>query len=500
MRKKRLFYNTATSLVSQIVAVISGLILPGLILRHYGSETNGLIQSITQFLAVISFLDMGVGRVIETSLYEPLTYHDNRKVSEIITSAARFFRRLGCILAVYVVVLSVVYPLVIQQSFDFWFAFYLIIILSVNSFIDYFFIQTDSRLLNADQRQYVLNTVRIISQIGTVVISTIMIRLNCSVHAMKLTLAAVCLWRPVFLRLYVRKHYCINRKIKYEGEPIRDKWYGLAQHIEYIILINTDHVILTLCSTLQNVSVYSVYHMILAGIGKIVDAIKNGFLSLLGELWTRKEEEELRKTFVWFEWITHTLTVFLFGCASVLIIPFILVYTEDVTDADYIQPLFSAILTAAGAVNCFRSPYNMMILASGHYKETQNCYVITAALNLGISILAVWQFGLVGVAAGTLIALGYQMIWMAKYTEKYLVQTKGFFKRILTDIGMTVVGIVLTWWLPLGDVSYLGWIMLALKVALIWTAVVLIANLVCYPDMMRMLMKKLRKTWTLGNG
>ena len=69
-RKKRLYLNTLTSLVFQVTTVICGFILPRLILKHYGSEVNGIISSINQFLVLISFLDLGVGSVVQSSLYK----------------------------------------------------------------------------------------------------------------------------------------------------------------------------------------------------------------------------------------------------------------------------------------------------------------------------------------------------------------------------------------------------------------------------------------------
>ena len=57
MREKRLFYNTISSLVFQVTTIICGFILPRLILNAFGSEVNGLVNSITQFLGVISFLE-----------------------------------------------------------------------------------------------------------------------------------------------------------------------------------------------------------------------------------------------------------------------------------------------------------------------------------------------------------------------------------------------------------------------------------------------------------
>ena len=71
-RKKRLILNTCSSLIFQVITIVCGFILPRLILEAFGSAVNGLVNSITQFLAIISFLELGVGAVIQSSLYKPL--------------------------------------------------------------------------------------------------------------------------------------------------------------------------------------------------------------------------------------------------------------------------------------------------------------------------------------------------------------------------------------------------------------------------------------------
>lgn len=72
MRKKKLILNSVTSLLTQLMTIICGLIIPRLIISAYGSQVNGLVSSITQFLSVISLLDLGVGAVVQTALYRPL--------------------------------------------------------------------------------------------------------------------------------------------------------------------------------------------------------------------------------------------------------------------------------------------------------------------------------------------------------------------------------------------------------------------------------------------
>ena len=65
-------------------------------------------------------------------------------------------------------------------------------------------------------------------------------------------------------------------------------------------------------------------------------------------------------------------------------------------------------------------PYNILILAAGHYKQTQSNYIIAMILNIVVSIATVKMWGLVGVAIGTLIAMAYQTVWMANMIQRTL--------------------------------------------------------------------------------
>ena len=103
MRKRRLVYNTASSLFQQIVTIVCGFILPRLILQAYGSKVNGLVSSVNQFLNAISLLDFGIIAVVQSALYVPLAEQDNHRISRIMVASTRFFRIIAGIFGIYVV-------------------------------------------------------------------------------------------------------------------------------------------------------------------------------------------------------------------------------------------------------------------------------------------------------------------------------------------------------------------------------------------------------------
>ena len=69
--------NIGAAFTKQVITVICGFVLPRYILKGYGSEVNGLLTSITQFLSFISFLELGVGAVVQSNLYAPLAKRDD---------------------------------------------------------------------------------------------------------------------------------------------------------------------------------------------------------------------------------------------------------------------------------------------------------------------------------------------------------------------------------------------------------------------------------------
>ena len=91
MRTKKAFLNMITSLLLQLVTVVSGFILPKVILGAFGSDTNGLIASVSQFIGYITLLEAGVGGVTRAALYKPLLDNDFHRISAILKATESFF-------------------------------------------------------------------------------------------------------------------------------------------------------------------------------------------------------------------------------------------------------------------------------------------------------------------------------------------------------------------------------------------------------------------------
>ena len=427
---------------------------------------------------------MGMTAVVQSALYKPLANKDNEGVSLIISSADRFFKLLAKILIVYSVLLVFIYPQITASSFSFLYIGSLIIVMSISLFAQYYFGITNQLLLCADQKLYIPNLLQIVTLILNTLVCALLIFLNLPVQAVYIATTIIYLSRPIYYYLYVKRNYKLLGVRSIKNEPIKQKWNGLAQHIAAVVLDGTGTIVLTLFSTLSNVAIYGVYYLVVSGLNKLLISSTAGFQSYYGELWAKKEFECLTKSFEKLIWSIHTAVIFVFGCAAVLIVPFVKLYTYSISDVNYEVPTFALLLTSAYACYCLRLPYNILVLACNHYKQTQASYIVATIINIVIAVVAVIKLGLVGVALGTIIAMGYQTLWMANYTSKYLIKwpLKSFYYQLFVDAITVLTAYMLCSILSFEDISIMGWILLAVKTVSLWAVSIISINYIFFKD------------------
>ncbi len=486
-RKRKLILNTISAIANQVVTLVCGLVLPRLIISHYGSTTNGLLSSITHFLAFFSMMEMGVGAVVRASLYKPLAENDSVAISKVLVSSRRFFRKIGLLLCVYTVGLMFYFPLAVNHENGYLSTAILVGAVAFSSLSTYLFGIVYQQLLNADQKSYIQLSIQVFTTILNTAFGIILIKLNASIEMVKLLAAFLFLLRPLLLKLYVDHNYKLDLKIRLVEEPIKQKWNGLAQHIATYILKHADTVVLTLFSTLDNVSIYYVYHLVTNGLQQLIEVLTTGMAALLGNMYVKKEVEQLNSTFNAFELSIHSFVTLLYSVAGVMIIPFVKVYTKGITDADYIVPLFSVLIVTANAAYCLRMPYYIMIQAAGHFKETQSSAIIEAIINVLVSVALVKKYGLIGVAIGTLVAMLYRTVYLALYLRKSILFRKfsHFVKHFVLDIVTVILVIISTRWVSMDEITWISWIKNSIIVGCISLLECFSINFIFYRKTMR---------------
>jgi len=497
MRSKKVVKNIFSSLLLQIISVICGFIVPKLIIESYGSSVNGLISSITQFLTYIILLESGIGPVIRAALYKPIANKNKQEIASILKQSEKFFRTIAYIFIIYLIALCIIYPIFMQNQFDSLFTISLILIISISTFSEYFFGMAYRMFLQADQKTYIVSGIQILTTILNTIMIVILIKMGFSIQIVKLVSTFIFVFRPILQNLYVKKKYDINFNVADKNYKLEQKWDGLAQHVAAVVHGNTDVAILTIFSTMKEVSVYSVYLLVVNGVKNLVQSFTGGIDATFGDMIAKNEMDTLNKSFKIYEAFYFTITTIVFICTILLIVPFIGVYTKGITDVNYVRPLFGALLVIAEFIHSVRLPYSSLTLAAGHFKQTKLGAWIEAIVNIVVSIVLVINYGIIGVAIGTLIAMFIRTVEFILHTSKHILKRSvwiSFFRMLVIIIEVVIVYFVnLAVFNNLTILSYMSWIIYALEIFTITTVVVTAINYFIYNEEVDYMIKKINR-------
>lgn len=437
--------NICVSVLHQILTAVSGLIIARIILQSFGSENNGLMQSVSQILGYTVLLEGGIGGVMRAALYKPLAENDSQRITDIFMSGKRFFRKISLIFILFVFVLGCCIKPAINTDFDWLYVFVMVLILGANTYFGYYAAISHKLLLMADQKLYVIQFVQIISTAINLLICVVAINLGSGVHLVKLLTACTAMLGPIFFCFYVSKRYAIapkSRKNTYKLPQQRD---GVIHHLAYFVHRNTDVVLLSLFSSLESVSVYSVYNTVISVLEQFVGSISSGVAGKIGEHWARDEVDDLNEMIDVYEVCNTALTFAIGVVCLIMILPFVSIYTIGVTDTNYIQPFFAALLIFGSMIHCLMQPYTVTISAAGHYKETKPGAIGEVSINLLLSFILVLRYGLIGVAIGTFVAMAFRLLYSVRYLSKAIVKRPiyKFIRCILPNIALSSLFVVL---------------------------------------------------------
>lgn len=495
--KKKIIYNISASLILEIVTVVCAFILPRMILSGFGSEYNGIVSSVSQFLSIVTLLRGGVGGVTRAALYRPLVENDINKISAIINATERFMRRIAYIFVVFLLIFAAGYPLLVAEEFDWFYTFTLVLILGISTIAQYYFGITYQFLLSADQKSYIYSVMQTVATILNTVFSVMLINAGVEFRLMKLISALVFAAIPLALYWYVHKHYTIIRTIPADDSCIKQRWDAFVHQVAAFIHSNTDLMLLTVFSNLYQVSVYSIYNMVVTGVKKFVTVFTSGMESVIGKMIANDDNEQLNSFVEMYEWIINVISVVAFGCTAVLLVPFVKVYTLNITDAEYIQPALGYWLVAAAFISCIRLPYQNVVESAGHFKETRNGAVVEALINVVTSIVLVGFFGAVGVAAGTTFAMAFRTVQYAAYSSRKILKRScvAILKRAVTT-GVNIILFMVPYFLFELDVTMLrctsgffSWILLALVAFIVIVCISILLNAIVYRSVFRSVLR-----------
>ena len=269
-RSKKATLNTAFGFIEELVSLVTAFVLPRLILTAFGSKYNGLATSISQFLACAVLLRAGIGGATRVALYKPLAENDHGRFCAIVRATDLFMKKIGLVLLGAIILFAAVYPLFVHNEFGWGFTASLFFIIGLGSFAESFFGITYLIVLQADQQLWIFTAFRCLCIILRTVFGAALILGGFSLHAVKLSTTAIYVVYPIVLGMYVRRRYRIDLSVKPDFSAIAQRWDAFWHQVALFVMNNTDVVVLTLFSSMLEVSVYSVYVLVFHGLQKTI--------------------------------------------------------------------------------------------------------------------------------------------------------------------------------------------------------------------------------------
>ena len=407
MRKKNAVFNLLSGLFLHAVSIISGIIIPRLILVHYGSTINGVNNSIGQFLSYVALVEMGIGNATIVKLYDPIVASDYSSVSDIISSTRKKYLQAGTLYSAIVILLAFIYPYIIRNQIDYKLASLLFLILGINGALDFLLIGKYKALLIAAQKYYIYNLFHALAVVFVMIFSLMCIIAGYSIIAVKAILIVIHIVEAAALSLYCHKKYPqINYKKRGNITFEQQKGSTIIQ-LAAVITYNTDMITLTLfagSNSLIEVSVYSTYMLTYSVIVNLLLVITNAVFPGFGEIIANKENDTLKKEFDLYECIYQTILAVIYSVYAFAFLPFIQIYTLGVKDGNYIRIGSMVLFWLAAYTAQVKDSSNILVSSAGRFNETKKYYVYEALINITLSLLLVHQFGISGVLIGTVLS------------------------------------------------------------------------------------------------
>ena len=477
--------------------MVCGLITPRLMLRAFGSTYNGVISSATQLMSMISFLTLGIAGAVRAELYPALAGKDHKKMSEIMKAANIHMHKVGIAVLIYAAILMLAFPYISNSDIPPAESALIIGIVALDTFCLYYFGSNNYQLLVADQKGYIKAFLASGVAILNTIVMAIVIRFGGNIFEAKGASALVYMITPVGIALFVKHHYKLDNNCVPPKDTLKKRKDAAAHSIANIIHDNTDTVVLTAFLDIKYVSVYTIYYAIVGKLKTIISESSAGIEAAIGDMWAKQEMNNLRKTFHSYEYVMCMIVIVVFSCVAVLLVPFIELYTDKVTDIHYSRTDFALLITAAEAVFCIRQPYRMLVHATGFYKETKKAAIIEAGLNLVSSVIFVRIFGLNGVIIGTLLANTYRTLAYALFVSRnVLVQSMQpvLTRWIWTGTSFLLAGIGSRWAISFIHLNgWGGWIIKGVTALLVSMIVAALMSVLFYRSEFTEINGKLKK-------
>ena len=417
-RTKNSLLNISTGLIGQLLTLVVSFAVRTVFIYELGATYLGLNGLFGNILSLLSFTELGFGQAIIYALYKPIAQGDEQMVGSLMALFRKVYRWMFCIVALLGFSITPFLGFFVKTEIEIP-NFHLIYILYViSSAVSYLFAYKKS-LLFASQKTYLSTTISYWFIIGSAIFQVLVLVLWQNFILYLCVQIASVILQDITIARKADKQYPYLSKYKNarlpEGE-ISDIKKNVKALIIYKIgtlsLNSTDNIVISKFVGLLQVGLYSNYWLVCSSAGGFLGTIFSNITASIGHL-NATETDEI-KTRMFFR--INMATFLFYGVSSICLFtsmsPFILLWIGN----EYVlSPSTSFII----ALNQY---IGGMLYSSYNYRQTMGLFVqgktrpiISAVLNIVLSIILANYYGLPGVLWGTAITRLVTNVWYDPY-------------------------------------------------------------------------------------
>ena len=482
-RSRNSLFNAISAVGLTLVNGLLGIVVTRFIIGSFGSDFNGLNSTANQIVNMLLILEGGFTLASNVALFDPLGRGDHDAVNGLLAATRRKFRSIGGLFLLVGLVVAVLYSLVVNSSLPTEFVATVMVMTIVPAAFNLFYATTYRVLLQGQQKEYVINLFTMLTIGLGHAANVAMILCGGPMWMVRFNTMLFSFANSFLIAWYVKKkNPTLNLKVPPRQENIKGTGDVMVQKITGVVYNSAPIVFLSISPSggTALASVYAVYNyvftMVKSLLHGIIDAPRHGF----GQMLTERKREDVWPTFAQYEYIAFLAVYVMLTTCCALILPFIALYTDGITDADYYDIVIAVMMVVIAMTEMLHVPSGHLISMSGNFRVGRNFQLIACGVLLVTMIGGGTIWGVYGMLAGLLCTTA--LLALLEMGWVHLIFFKGKLGALLRLVlPLTVVGVVTAYVemsLPLVIKSYFTFILYGVVFVIINGAMALLTAFV----------------------
>lgn len=409
-RTKKGIKNSSVAMIYYVLSVLLGFVSRKIFIDCLGADILGLNSTAQNLLGFLNLAELGIGSAIAFTLYKPLAVNDRQTVEEIVTVQGWLYRKIANVVVIGACVLMCFFPKIFSNTgLPLWYAYTSFGVFLYSSLLTYY-TNFKQILLSANQEEYKITySYKFVFLVQSFVqILAISFLPNpyiwwIVIHFVFATIAA---WN---LNRTIRKDYPNLRTNLARGKELSNKYPIIitkvkqlfVHRISLFVLNQTSSLIIFAYTTLKMVAVYNNYMLIINNVAMMLTSVFNGVTAGVGNLVAEGDKKRILSVFnELFSSRFFFASLFVF-CLYHQVSPFVELW---VGSEFVLSKITLLVMLAIFYIRLTRTTIDAYISAYGLFHDIY-APVIEAVLNLSLSFLFGYYWGITGVLSGALVSL-----------------------------------------------------------------------------------------------